>query len=47
MAHQLRDDQGFNSLDSSRFDTVTLDVRGDNPDIDTRADLLGLEGASR
>jgi molybdenum cofactor cytidylyltransferase len=47
MAHRLRDDQGFSALDSSQFDTVTLDVPGDNPDIDTRADLLGLEEASR
>jgi molybdenum cofactor cytidylyltransferase len=47
-AHQLQGDQGLGSLlDPSRFATVTLNVPGDNPDVDTPADLLGLESYSR
>ncbi|HEU4682104.1 MAG TPA: nucleotidyltransferase family protein [Gemmatimonadales bacterium] len=45
---QLQGDEGFGALlDSAPFETVTLSVPGDNPDIDTRADLLGLEESSR
>lgn len=47
-AGRLQGDKGFASLlGSSSFQTVTIDVPGDNPDIDTRADLLGLEESSR
>jgi len=46
-ARQLEGDRGFSALlDSSPPETVTLDVKGDNPDVDTRADLNGLEGFS-
>ena len=46
-ARQLEDDRGFGALlDSSSTETVRLDVRGDNPDVDTRADLNALEGFS-
>jgi molybdenum cofactor cytidylyltransferase len=44
---RLQGDQGFSAvLGTSSFETVTLDVPGDNPDIDTMADLVGLEGSS-
>jgi len=47
-ARQLEGDRGFSALlDSSPLETVTLDVKGDNPDVDTRADLNALEGFSR
>ena len=47
-AGRLQGDQGFVSLlGSSSFETVTINGPGDNPDIDTRADLLGLEESSR
>jgi molybdenum cofactor cytidylyltransferase len=47
-ARRLQGDKGFASLlGSSSFQTVTIDVPGDNPDIDTRADLLGLEESSK
>ena len=47
-AQELEGDHGFGSLlDSSPFETVTIEVPGDNPDVDTRADLLGLEESSR
>ena len=47
-AGQLEGDRGFSALlDSSPPETVTLDVKGDNPDVDTRADLNALEGFSR
>jgi molybdenum cofactor cytidylyltransferase len=47
-ASQLEGDRGFSALlDSSPPETVTLDVKGDNPDVDTRADLNALEGFSR
>lgn len=46
--NQLQGDEGLGALlDSAPFETVTLNVPGDNPDIDTRADLLGLEESSR
>jgi molybdenum cofactor cytidylyltransferase len=46
-AGQLEGDRGFGALlDSAPPDTVTLDVKGDNPDVDTRADLNALEGLS-
>jgi len=46
-ARQLEGDRGFSALlDSSPPETVTLDVKGDNPDVDTRADLNALEGFS-
>jgi len=48
MVDRLQGDSGFALLlDSSSLDTLTVNVPGDNPDIDTRADLLGLEEASR
>ena len=46
-ARQLEGDHGFRDLISSLPDTVTIDVKGDNPDIDTQADLNALEGLSR
>ena len=48
LAHQLDGDHGFAglaNLDSVRV--VTLDVAGDNPDIDTPADLQALEEPTR
>jgi len=43
-ARQLEGDRGFSALlDSSPPETVTLDVKGENPDVDTRADLNALE----
>ena len=43
-ARRLKGDHGLGSLlDSTQFETVTLDVPGDNPDVDTRTDLLSLE----
>ncbi len=46
--NQLQGDQGFGSLlDSAPFETVILSVPGDNPDVDTQADLLRLEESSR
>ena len=47
-ACRLEGDRGFGALlDSSPLETVTLDVKGDNPDVDTREDLNALEGFSR
>jgi molybdenum cofactor cytidylyltransferase len=47
LASQLRGDRGFATLlDSVAFPIVTLDVPGDNPDVDTRADLHALEESS-
>lgn len=47
-ARELEGDRGFSALlQSSPSETVTLDVKGDNPDVDTRADLNALEGFSR
>jgi molybdenum cofactor cytidylyltransferase len=47
-AGRLQGDQGLVSLlDPSQFMTVTLNVPGDNPDVDTRGDLLGLEEHSQ
>ncbi len=47
-AGQLEGDRGFRALlDSGTQETVTLDVKGDNPDVDTRADLNALEEFSR
>jgi molybdenum cofactor cytidylyltransferase len=44
LAHQLEGDRGFATLlASTSRDTFVLDVPGDNPDIDTRADLQALE----
>jgi molybdenum cofactor cytidylyltransferase len=44
LARQLEGDLGFSSLlDPTSADMVTLDVSGDNPDVDTRADLEALE----
>ena len=42
-AGKLEGDRGFSLLDSSRLETVLLDVKGDNPDVDTPADLNALE----
>jgi molybdenum cofactor cytidylyltransferase len=47
-ARQLKGDRGFSALlDSSPLETVMLNVKGDNPDVDTRADLNALERFSR
>lgn len=47
-ARHLKGDRGFATLlDSAGLETVTLDVSGDNPDVDTRADLSALEEFSR
>ncbi len=47
-ARLLEGDRGFSALlRSSGSETVTLDVKGDNPDVDTRADLNALEGFFR
>ena len=46
-ARQLEGDRGFSGLLDSSPETVTLDVKGDNPDVDTRADLNALERFSR
>jgi molybdenum cofactor cytidylyltransferase len=44
LAHQLEGDRGFASLlASASVDTFLLDVSGDNPDVDTPADLHALE----
>jgi molybdenum cofactor cytidylyltransferase len=43
-AEHLQGDEGFGSLlHSAAPEAVTLNVPGGNPDVDTRADLLGLE----
>jgi molybdenum cofactor cytidylyltransferase len=43
-ARKLEGDLGFRALlDSNPPDMVTLDVAGDNPDVDTLADLRALE----
>ena len=43
-ARELKGDRGFSALlDSSPHETVLLDVKGDNPDVDTPADLKALE----
>jgi CTP:molybdopterin cytidylyltransferase MocA len=47
-ARHLEGDRGFSALlESTPSETVMLDVKGDNPDVDTRADLNALEGFSR
>ena len=47
-ARRLEGDRGFSALLSSSLpETLTLDVTGDNPDVDTLADLEALEGFSR
>ena len=44
-AAQLEGDSGFSALlGPGSSDTVLVDVPGDNPDVDTRADLQRLEG---
>jgi molybdenum cofactor cytidylyltransferase len=48
LAHQLDGDHGFAGLAAhGSVRVVTLDVAGDNPDIDTPADLLALEEPTR
>jgi CTP:molybdopterin cytidylyltransferase MocA len=47
-ARQLQGDRGFGSLlESSQHETSTIQVSGDNPDVDTQADLSALEESSR
>jgi CTP:molybdopterin cytidylyltransferase MocA len=47
LARQLEGDGGFASLlASSDIDALTLEVPGDNPDVDTRGDLRALEESS-
>jgi molybdenum cofactor cytidylyltransferase len=43
---QLHGDAGFSAVADSS-DALTIDVPGDNPDVDTRADLTALEESSR
>jgi CTP:molybdopterin cytidylyltransferase MocA len=43
LARGLEGDRGFAGLDSASLETVTVDVTGDNPDVDTQADLHALE----
>lgn len=46
-AHRrLHGEHGFGSLLGVGFETAFIDVPGDNPDIDTMADLVGLEESS-
>ncbi len=48
LAHKLDGDHGFAGLaDLGSVRVVTLDVPGDNPDIDTPADLKALEELTR
>jgi len=48
LAHQLDGDHGFAGLAAhGSIRVVTLDVPGDNPDIDTPADLQALEEPTR
>lgn len=45
LARGLRGDRGIASLlAATSLETVAIDVPGDNPDVDTRADLVALEG---
>jgi molybdenum cofactor cytidylyltransferase len=45
LAHRLEGDHGFAGLAAhGSVGVVTLDVPGDNPDVDTPADLQALEG---
>jgi CTP:molybdopterin cytidylyltransferase MocA len=47
-AGRLEGDRGFGALlNASPSETFTLNVKGDNPDVDTPADLKALEGHSR
>ncbi|MEO8089031.1 MAG: nucleotidyltransferase family protein [Gemmatimonadales bacterium] len=47
-ARQLTGDHGFRDLLSSNLpEALALDVKGENPDVDTRADLKALEGLPR
>jgi len=47
-ARQLEGDRGFSIFNAANpRETVTLDVKGDNPDVDTPDDLKALEGFSR
>jgi len=46
-ARRLEGDRGFGALlGSNPAEIVTIDVKGDNPDVDTRADLNALEASS-
>ena len=48
LAHRLDGDHGFAGLaDQASVRVVTLDVAGDNPDVDTPADLQALEEPTR
>ena len=48
LAHQLEGDHGFAGLaDHGSVRVATLDVPGDNPDVDTPADLQALEEPTR
>jgi CTP:molybdopterin cytidylyltransferase MocA len=46
LAHGLQGDRGLAGLLSTSVETVTVDVSGDNPDVDTLADLHALEETS-
>jgi molybdenum cofactor cytidylyltransferase len=47
-ARQLEGDRGFGALlDPGSAEVVTVDVSGNNPDVDTRADLQALEESSQ
>jgi CTP:molybdopterin cytidylyltransferase MocA len=47
LARGLQGDRGLAGLLSASVETVTVDVSGDNPDIDTLADLHALEEPSQ
>ena len=48
LAGQLSGDRGFAAVfDSHSVPTLTIDIPGDNPDVDTRADLLALKESLR
>jgi molybdenum cofactor cytidylyltransferase len=48
LVHRLEGDHGFAGLaDSTSIPAITLTVAGDNPDVDTQADLHAIEESSR
>jgi CTP:molybdopterin cytidylyltransferase MocA len=48
LARNLEGDRGLAGLIcSTSLESITVDVAGDNPDVDTRADLLALQKASQ
>ena len=48
LARDLEGDRGLAGLiRATSLESITVDVAGDNPDVDTRADLLALQKASQ